>query len=335
MLLNQSEKNGCNMVNWYLQDWWREVEDDEAIQREKKFLQSGPGIVCGLGGSPYATSYPGGLVSKLHSVHIANVGHHTVDDIVAFGEECPTRPLFMVLFAQINPGIWKQIKSEIDDYAKHLEIALLIIDEFFLTFKDAQDKGMIDDPLYEITPKIEETWLRTPGRHRLPICERLTEELIAVANADQPERGRHLAEAMWTELVSREIESVARDREQLLTGYVLRTHFTEEEGADALLYAAFTTARTVVRAAIQSQGIYANHRDQCLEDFKRTCRHLVDVAPFEVLFEAWVSWEDGVPTIEEQAALCEGIAKGARQLRATLGPDESDEDFDSWPPPSI
>ena len=73
-LLDQTGQHGCNMVNWFLRDWWREVEDDGAVLREQEGLKNSLGMVCGLGGSPYAKSYPLGPIPKLHSVHIANVG---------------------------------------------------------------------------------------------------------------------------------------------------------------------------------------------------------------------------------------------------------------------
>jgi len=333
-LLDQTGQHGCNMVNWYLQDWWREVEDDDAVRREQEALQPGPGLVCGLGGSPYAKSYPHGSIPKLHSVHIANVGRDNVGDIVRFTQECPTRPAFMFLFAQIAVGIWDQLESEMAEFARHPEIEILSMDEFFLTLQDAVQRGLVRDDLYEKTDALAETWLKAPGRHRLPICERLADELARVAHAAPEERRRHLAEAGWTELVSREVEHVARDREKFLTQFKGRPAFSADEEADAFLYTAFTVAWTVVRAAIEAQGIYANHRRQCLEDFKRTCGEMLDVTPFQELFEAWERWEEGVPTVEQIAAWCDGIASGARTLRDNLGPDET-EDFTGWPPRTI
>jgi hypothetical protein len=333
-LLDQTGQHGCNMVNWYLQDWWREVEDDGAVRREQEALQPGPGLVCGLGGSPYAKSYPHGPIPKLHSVHIANVGRDNVGDIVRFTKECPTRPAFMFLFAQIAVGIWDQLESEMAEFARHPEIEILSMDEFFLTLQDAVRRGLVRDDLYEKTDALAETWLKAPGRHRLPICERLANELVHVAHAAPEERRRHLAEAGWTELVSREIEHVARDREKFLTEFKGRPAFSADEEADAFLYTAFTVAWTLVRAAIEAQGIYANHRTQCLEDFKRTCGKIVDVTPFEDLFEAWERWEDGAPTVEEIAGWCDGVAAAARTLRDALGPGET-EDFTGWPPRTI
>jgi hypothetical protein len=104
--------------------------------------------------------------------------------------------------------------------------------------------------------------------------------------------------------------------------------------ADVLLYVAFTTAWVVIRAAIEAQGINANHRDQCLSDFGRTCGHLVDVAPFESLFAAWGRWEQGAPSVEDMAGWCDGVAVAARKLVDALGPAEQ-ETFSGWPPRTI
>jgi hypothetical protein len=333
-LLDQSGQHGCNMVNWFLRDWWREVEDDEAVRREQEALKPGPGLVCGLGGSPYAKSYPHGPIPKLHSVHIANVGRDNVGDIVRFTKECPTRPAFMFLFAQIAVGIWGQLESEMEEFERHPEIEILSMDEFFLTLQDAVARGLVKEQLYDKTDALAETWLKAPGRHRLAFCERLTEELAQVAHAGPDERRRHLAGAGWTNLVSCEIEHVARDREKFLVAFKGRPAFTADEEADALLYTAFTVAWTLVRSAIEAQGIYANHRTQCLNDFKRTCGELVDPTPFENLFEAWDVWEDGVPSVGEMAAWCDDVASAARTLRDALGPDE-EEDFTGWPPRTI
>ena len=333
-LLDQTGQRGCNMVNWFLQDWWREVEDDEAVRREQEALKSGPGLVCGLGGSPYAKSYVDGPIPKLHSVHIANVGRDNVGDIVKFSKECPSRPLFMFLFAQISVGIWEQLESEMEEFARHPEIAILSMDEFFLTLQDAIRRGLVKGELYQKTEALAETWLKAPGRHRLPLCERLTAELARVAHATPEERRRNLGGGAWTELVSREIEQVARDRDKFLAYFPGRPGPAPEEEADWMLYTAFTVAWTVVRAAIEAQGIYANHRTQCLSDFKRTCGEWADVTPFERLFEAWEMWEQGSPSVEQVASWCDGVAGAARVLRDHLGPQEQ-EDFTGWPPRTI
>lgn len=333
-LLDQTGQHGCNMVNWFLRDWWREVENAEAVRREQEALKSGPGLLCGLGGSPYAKSYLDGPIPKVHSVHIANVGRDNAGDIVRFTKECPTRPLFMFLFAQIAPGIWRQVESELDEYARHPEIQILSMDEFFLTLQDAIRRGLVKGELYEKTDALAETWLKAPGRHRLPLCERLTEELVGVAHAESSQRRAHLAEAAWIELVSREIEGVARDREKFLTHFKGRKPIPAEEEADTLFYVAFTVAWVVVRAAIEAQGIYANHRTQCLDDFKRTCGHIVDTAPFETLFATWETWEQATPDLTTTTKAIEGVAAAAGKLREALGPDET-ETFTNWPPKTI
>jgi hypothetical protein len=333
-LLDQTGQHGCNMVNWFLRDWWREVEDDAAVRREQEALQPGPGLVCGLGGSPYAKSYLDGPIPKLHSVHIANVGRDNVGDIVKFAQDCPTRPLFMFLFAQIAPGIWQQIESELEEYAKHPEIQICSMDEFFLTLQDAIKQGLVRDELYEKTDALAETWLKAPGRHRLPLCERIAAELAQVVRAGNGERRRILAEAAWIDLVSCEIENVAQDRDLFLTKFAGRKPIPAEEELDSLFYVAFTVAWTVVRSAIEAQGVYANHRTQCLDDFKRLCGSIVDTAPFEGLFDAWENWEQGTPDLPTLSKWIDSVAGAARRLHDALGPDEA-ETFTNWPPRTI
>jgi len=310
------------------------VEDDRAISREQQQLSSGPGLVCGLGGSPYARSYPRGPVPKRHSVHIANVGRDNVGDIARLAEECPSRPLFLFLFAQIAVGVWEQLESEMDELERHPQVELLSMDEFFVTLRDAVERDLVGSELYEKTEELAERWLKAPGRHRLPICERLADELARVAGADPEERDRQLADAGWTELVSREVEGVAQDRDAFLETFRGRTPASGEAAADALLYVAFTLAWHIVRAAIMSCGIYANHRVQCLDDFRRLLADDIDMIPFEELFRAWDRWEDGPPSVRAVAGWCDGLAKAARSLRDRLGPDETEE-FTGWPPRTI
>lgn len=333
-LLDQTGQHGANMVNWFLQDWWREVEDDQAIRREQEALKDGPGLVCGLGGSPYAKSYLAGPIPKLHSAHIANVGRDNVGDIVKLAQECPTRPLFLFLFAQIARGVMSHLGQERAAFAEHPEIEVLSMDEFFLTLQDAIARGLTKEPLYQHTDALAETWLRAPGRHRLPFCERVAAELAEAAVAPAEERRRRLAEPAWIELVSREVEHVARDRDAFLTHFRGRPPIPADQEADTLLYVAFTVSWTVLRAAIEAQGIYANHRTQCLDDFRRTCGAWVDTAPFERLFAAWEAWDAGSPPVEETAACCQGVAAAAKVLLERLGPAEA-ETFTAWPPPTI
>jgi hypothetical protein len=333
-LLDQTGQHGCNMVNWLLRDWWREVEDDAAVRREQEALRPGPGLVCGLGGSPYARSYPGGPVPKLHSVHVANVGRDNAGDILRFVRECRTRPLFLFLFAQIAVGIVEQLAAEVKALSRQGGIDLVSMDEFFLTLQDAAARGLVQEPLYEANEAVAETWLKAPGRHRLPLCEWLAQELARAARAAPEARRRLLAEAAWIDLVSIEVERAAADRDAFLTRYQGRAPIAPEEEADTLLYVAFTVAWTVARAAIEAQGIYANHRTRCLEDFQRTCGGWVDAAPFERLFAAWEAWEAGAPPMAEIAAWCDGVARAASTLRGRLGPREGEE-FPGWPARTI
>lgn len=333
-LLDQSGQNGCNMVNWFLRDWWREVEDDRAVAREQELFAAGPGLVCGLGGSPYARSYPFGAIPKLHSVHIANVGRDNIGDIIRLSQECPTRPAFYFLFAQIAPGIFHQLESEMTQLKDHPEIEILSMDQFFLTLQNARDRGLVSEPFYEKTDALAETWLKAPGRNRLPLYERLTAELRRVAQEDPERRRVHLARAGWTQLVSAEIENVAADRERFLNHFSGRAAPTDVEEADALFYVTFTVAWGLIRSALEAQGIYANQRDQCLMDFCRTCGSVTDPAPFNDLFAAWQEWEKQTPALEQILGWCLAIDQAAHRLVDQFGPEEN-ETFTGWPPRTI
>ena len=333
-LLDQSGQNGCNMVNWFLRDWWREVEDDRAVAREQALLDPGPGLVCGLGGSPYAQNYPFGAIPKLHSVHIANVGRDNIGDIVRLSRECPTRPAFYFLFAQIAKGIFHQLDSEMSRLADHPEIEIVSMDRFFLLLKNARDRGLIREPFYAKTDQLAETWLKAPGRNRLPLYKKLAGELARAATAAPKERRRILGQAGWTQLVSAEIEHVARDRDLFLRYFESRTPPTAEQEPDALFYVAFTVAWGLVRSALEAQGVYANQRGQCLADFIRTCRTVTDPAPFEALFAAWQEWEAGTPPLGQTVAWCQALEPAARDLADRFG-GGADETFTGWPPRSI
>ncbi|MBQ1222809.1 MAG: hypothetical protein IIX84_00825, partial [Oscillospiraceae bacterium] len=270
-LLDQSGQNGCNMVNWFLQDYWRERVDPEAVKREQEILgtENCPGLVCGLGGSPYAVSFPNGKVPKLHSVHIANVGANNISDIIKFASECPTRPAFMFLFAQIMPGIFEQIESELPLLKDHPEIEILSMDEFFFTLQDASARGLVSDELYEKTDAMAQTWLKAPASHRLPLYVSTTEELVDTLNDTAENRAVRLSDGGYTDLVSKEIESVAKDRKMFTDCYKDRPVYEADQEADVVFYSLFTVAWGVVRSAIESLGVYGNHRNQCIEDFKR------------------------------------------------------------------
>lgn len=329
-LLDQSGQNGCNMVNWFLQDYWREVNCPAAVEREKRVL-GGPGLVCGLGGSPYAKSYPNGAVPKLHSVHIANVGNNNFEDIYRFARECPTRPAFLFLFAQIAPGIFKQIDSELESLKDHPEVELLSMDKFFLTLQDASARGLVNDELYEKTDALAETWLREPGRHRLPLYVNLTEELADAAHDEPAHRRERLAKSGYTQLVSGEIEGIAPSREAFVGYFKERAPIAPEFEADCLFYSAFTVAWGVARSVLEANGIYANERNDTFRQLREICG-AKNTSVFDEMNAAWSDWPNGTPNIETTVLWCDRVRDAAKAFSDKYG--DSGE-FHGWPPKSI
>jgi len=166
------------------------------------------------------------------------------------------------------------------------------------------------------------------------LCERLAHELARIATGDAAERRASLARAGWSELVSREVEGVAADREAFLDMFQDLPPVTGEQEADALLYVGFTVTWTLVRSVLEAQGIYANSRHQCLEDLHRTCGELFNLDVFDTIFAAWDQWETGSPAIEEMSAWYAEVAEHASVLQKHFGADAYEE-FSGWPPPTI
>lgn len=182
---------------------------------------------------------------------------------------------------------------------------------------------------------MSETWLKAPGRHRLLLSLSLCEELVEILKSEPSDRRRRIADAAWTQLVSGEVEGVARDREHFLTYFEGRKPPSDEEEADTMFYVAFTVTWHLARNAIEAQGIYGNHRTQTLTDFLRTCGYMVDTTVFQKFFATWEVWpEFGAPDVERTTSWMEGVLKAAHTLRAELGPKEG-ETVTNWPPKSI
>jgi hypothetical protein len=169
---------------------------------------------------------------------------------------------------------------------------------------------------------------------RTPFTSNLASELNRIAHEPPEESRRLLAEAAWIDLVSIEVENVAQDRESFLARYRGRAPVPPQEEADTLLYALFTVAWVVIRAALEARGIYANHRTQCLDDFKQSCGLLIDADLFDRIFEAWEGWEKGTPSLSDLKAWCQELEKAVAILDDHLGARDG-ETFTGWPPRTI
>ena len=167
----------------------------------------------------------------------------------------------------------------------------------------------------------------------MPLYVSTTEELVDTLNDTPANRAVRLSDGGYTDLVSKEIESVARDRKMFTDCYKNRPVYEADQEADVVFYSLFTVAWGVVRSAIESLGVYGNHRKQCIEDFVRLCGDITDTSAFEKIFETWDKWEEeGSPSFEESKALALKVYEETKKLDKALG-DSSE--FTAWPPKAI
>ncbi|MBN1351510.1 hypothetical protein JXJ21_19005 [candidate division KSB1 bacterium] len=307
-----------NMVNWNTYEWWREVENDPAIEREQKLLAGAPGLVCGLGGSPYAKSYPHGRCPKVHSVFIANSGMDNSIDIMNLVNEIPNRPLFLFLFVQINRGSFDAVWQDYQKLKMQPQIEIVNMDAFMHGLKKAADRNWVKPNLYDQTPALRDRHLVQPGIANFNIAARMLLELHEVINLKQPERLERLDKGGWQELAAREATTMGKDWNAFLNHFEKGGLVRPEEESNAAAYFAFYVVWALMRGAILSRGIYANNRKKCLEDFEKEFAASLPIAPFRKLWKVWENWETAPHSIELVRGILADIKAHLPALQAVV-----------------
>jgi len=289
--MQQSGQICGNMVNWNTCDWWREVDDPEAIDREKNLLAGAPGLVCGLGGSPFAKSYPAGRCPKVHSVFVANANTENATGILNLMREIPNRPLFLFVFVQINRGSYAAVWQDFQKLNVQPDIRIVKMDYFMHGLKQATHAGLVGDSLYQITPELIQRHLTQPGREEFSSAVKILVHLNDVLTWEPVRRLHEINRCGWQELAAREAAGVGKNWEKFLKQFPAGGLVQAAEEDDAIAYFAFYTIWALIRGAILSRGIYANQRVQCLVDFQREFGETVTLAPFQKMWEIWENWE--------------------------------------------
>ena len=307
-----------NMVNWNTYEWWREVEDDAAIKREQELLAGAPGLVCGLGGSPFAHSYLSGRCPKVHSVFIANAGHDNSIDILNLVDEIPNRPLFFFIFVQINRGSYDAVWQDFLKLKKYPEIEIIPMNVFMHSLKKAVALGWILERLYNESLALRKRHLIEPGMNNFELASKMIRELHKIASSEQPKRLDCLNKGGWQELAAREPEAVAKDWERFLNHFDKGGLIRDDEETDALAYFAYYAIWALVRGAILSKGIYANNWKKCLADFEEEFAADISVVPYQKMWNIWEKWETASHNIDEIQNILSAIIEELPKLEAAI-----------------
>lgn len=287
-----SGQKAVNMVNWDTNFWWREVEEPRAIYREKRILKP-VGLVCGLGGSVYARSYPAGT-PKVHSAIVLNAGEDCAARIREMARAMKERPLFIFAFVQISHGVYDHLVENLKTLPD--EIELVHMDAFMLGLRKALKEGLVSEDLYPSKAQLADATLREPGRRDKAAAARLLEKLASVARMPEDQMAREINLGNWHNLASREpahVEPEAESWRRTSGGYL---DYDTPNLADALGYNLFYTAWAYVRACLNAAGRYANHMDSCLDEYLWLFPSKEN-GVLEEIWEMWRNWDAQPPRL--------------------------------------
>jgi hypothetical protein len=297
-----------NMVNWDTNFWWREVEDSEAIYREKAILKP-TGLVTGLGGSVYATSYPLGT-PKVHASVVLNVGEDCATKVIDIARAIAERPLFLFAFVQISAGVYDHLVENLKSLPPEIEI--LHMDTFMESLRAAAESGLVGADLYPSRSNLAKA-LSEEGRLDKESAKHLMARLAQASRLPEAEMSRELNLGNWNNLaakgprvVEKEFDKWRETNEGFLPYDTLRP-------ADALGYYLFYTTWAYVRACLNASGRYANHMEDCLDQYLGLFPSESN-GVLEEIWEMWRRWETDPPSLPRVKELTERasvlVAKG-------------------------
>jgi hypothetical protein len=284
----------ANMVNWNTNFWWREVEDNRAIYREKMMLRP-VGLVTGLGGSVYATSYLTGT-PKVHAAMVLDVKEDCADRIKKLIERIDERPLFLFAFVQINRGVFDHLVENLKALPDEVEI--LHMDTFMATLTEALKRGMVSEDLYPSRAAAADVSLIDSGVLDEQAALKLIGKLAAICNLAEDEMIREINLGNWINLAAKspfQVEKMWDHWRKSSEGYL---PYDTSNPADGLGYDLFYSAWALVRSRLNKQGVYANHMDQCLDDYLELHPDPENLV-LEEIWEMWRSWDDEPPVLEK------------------------------------
>ncbi len=283
----------ANMVNWDTNFWWREVENPQAVYREKRILKP-VGLVCGLGGSVYATSYPKGT-PKVHSSLVLNVGEDCARRVANMATSLRERPLFIFAFVQIARGVLDHLVENLKSLPSEVEI--LNMDTFMMTLREAARQGLVDNELYPSKAALAQVDLTQPGSRNKPAAKSLLLRLADVARMPDDRMLEAINLGNWHNLASHEPSSVQAEMDRWRTSNEGYLPYDTPNLADALGYALFYSAWAYVRACLNTAGRYANHMDSSLDEYLELYPD-PDNSVLEEIWEMWHGWHSRPPSLK-------------------------------------
>jgi hypothetical protein len=250
-----------HMTNWNDRDWWQEVDLPHFPALLRETMPNCVGYTRGMGESAFEKHYIEGGQPFI----FCGEGLHRGDDIYKvmneFIEASPNRPLFIYCLVNHTMPI-ADTKAAMDRFSKD-QVELVHLDELLLLIEKAYEEGKITEELYPEKAGIKKLLARD-------------------------------AKKSWPGFN----KSIADAREVYIQG---ETFYLQEvrksaigleaiNPADFLAFATIWQAMKMVKIALESKGIYVNHKPTANKQFVEEFKNVPDVDLVLELQKQWDNW---------------------------------------------
>ena len=255
--------NTVHMTNWNDRDWWQEVDLPHFPALLRETMPNCIGYTRGMGESAFERHYISGGKPYI----FCGEGLHRGDDIYKvmtdFIEACPNRPLFVYNLVNHTMPI-AETKAAMDRFPKDL-VEIVHLDELLLLIEKAFEEGKITEDLYPEKAGLKKLLARD-AKNAWPAFYKE----IAGTRA-QYIKGR--------ESYIQEIKKTSIGLEEINPG-------------DFLGFATIWQAMKMVKLALESKGIYVNHKPTANKRFVTEFKSVSDVNFVLELQEQWDNWHN-------------------------------------------
>lgn len=282
------EKCGLTTVhvcNWNDRDWWQEVNLPEMPGLLRKYLPKAAGFFRGMGESAFEPHY----LDENQPYVFCGEGIHRGDDVYRvmkdFIDACPNRPLF--IYSLVNHSIpMHEIKEAMDRFPQE-QVEIVHLDELLLLIKEAKKLGRIGNDLYPDKSGVRKILAREAKAAWPRFFAELTEMKGALDSGQ-------LDYAAWLKNTPVGLEPY--------------------NAAEVLSFQTIWHGMTLVKLALESKGIYVNHKPTATRRFMQEYGSLAEAAVVEKLQETWDNWHALSPMFSEASRDFTRLFQVAEQL---------------------
>jgi len=274
-----------HMTNWNDRDWWQEMELPGFYDRLKQTMPEAVGFVRGMGESPFEESF----IGKGQPYIFCGEGIHNGDDVYKvmkeFIDACPNRPLF--IYNLVNHSVpMSQIKAAMDKFSPN-EVEAVHLDELLLLADKAFQEGKITSDLY-------------PEKDGL-------KKILA-----------NEAKSKWPALLKdlKDLERMSSGNAKQFADIVRKTPIGLERvvPADILAFNTIWNGMTMVKLALESKGIYVNHKPTANAQFRKEFSDVNDVVVIDELEQLWRDWHQKSVSYDEAQNLLKRLIQVANRI---------------------